>query len=183
MSGTVDGAFAQRLLRWFDTSGRHDLPWQHPRSPYRVWVSEIMLQQTQVASVIPYFNRFVRRFPSVASLAGAPLDEVLQHWAGLGYYARARNLHAAARLCVELHGGALPVDFAALCALPGIGRSTAGAILAQAHDLPFAILDGNVKRVLCRHAGIDGWPGSTAVEKVLWTIAEERLPAARLADY
>jgi A/G-specific adenine glycosylase len=175
--------FAERLLRWFDVSGRHDLPWQHPRSPYRVWVSEIMLQQTQVQTVIPYFERFVAALPDVAALAAADLDRVLALWSGLGYYARARNLHAAARRCVEAHGGELPADFEALCALPGIGRSTAGAILAQAHDQRFAILDGNVKRVLCRHAGVEGWPGGGAIEKALWTLAEERLPHARLADY
>ena len=175
--------FARALLAWFDRHGRHDLPWQHPRTPYRVWLSEIMLQQTQVATVVPYFLRFVERFPTLPDLAAASTDDVMAHWAGLGYYARARNLHAAAKACVVQHGGDLPRDFDALHALPGIGRSTAGAILAQAHDLPFAILDGNVKRVLCRHAGIDGWPGSTAVEKTLWTIAQERLPASRLADY
>ena len=175
--------FAERLLRWFDVSGRHDLPWQHPRSPYRVWLSEVMLQQTQVQTVVPYFERFVATLPDVAALAAADLDRVLALWSGLGYYARARNLHAAARLCVERHDGELPTDFDALCALPGIGRSTAGAILAQAHGARIAILDGNVKRVLCRHAGIDGWPGSSAVEKTLWTIAEERLPHGRMADY
>jgi A/G-specific adenine glycosylase len=175
--------FAARLLRWFDVSGRHDLPWQHPRTPYRVWLSEVMLQQTQVQTVIPYFERFVAALPDLPALAAADPDRVLALWSGLGYYARARHLHAAARLCVEHHGGDLPADFEALCALPGIGRSTAGAILAQAHGQRLAILDGNVKRVLCRHAGIDGWPGSSAVEKALWTLAEERLPDARLADY
>jgi A/G-specific adenine glycosylase len=183
MSAAEGPGFADRLLRWFDASGRHDLPWQHPRSPYRVWVSEIMLQQTQVQTVIPYFTRFIDALPDLPALAAADLDRVLALWSGLGYYARARNLHAAARLCVERHGGALPDDFDALCALPGIGRSTAGAILAQAHDRPFAILDGNVKRVLCRHAAIDGWPGSSTVEKALWTIAEARQPPARHADY
>jgi A/G-specific adenine glycosylase len=175
--------FAERLLRWFDVSGRHDLPWQHPRTPYRVWLSEVMLQQTQVQTVVRYFERFVTALPDVAALAAADPDRVLALWSGLGYYARARNLHRAARLCVERHGGELPRDFDALCALPGIGRSTAGAILAQAHGERVAILDGNVKRVLCRHAGIDGWPGSSAVEKTLWTIAEARLPPARMADY
>ena len=176
-------SFSERLLSWFDTSGRHDLPWQHPRSPYRVWLSEIMLQQTQVQTAIPYFNRFMTELPTLRDLAEADLDRVLALWAGLGYYARARNLHKTARLCVERHDGELPADIDALCALPGIGRSTAGAILAQAHGLPYAILDGNVKRTLCRFHGIDGWPGSSAIEKKLWDIAEAHLPATRLADY
>jgi A/G-specific adenine glycosylase len=133
--------------------------------------------------VVPYFERFVAALPDLRALAAADLDHVLALWSGLGYYARARHLHETARLCVERHGGELPTDFDALCALPGIGRSTAGAILAQAHGLPFAILDGNVKRVLCRHAAIDGWPGSTAVERTLWELAEARLPTGRLSDY
>jgi A/G-specific adenine glycosylase len=178
--------FASRLLRWFDQSGRHDLPWQHPRTPYRVWLSEIMLQQTQVRVVVPYFERFVAALPDVRALAGAELDEVLALWSGLGYYARARNLHAAARLCVERHGGDLPRDFDALVSLPGIGRSTAGAILSQAWGDRVAILDGNVKRVLCRVHAIDGWPGTPAVEKRLWALAEAQLdgvPDGRMADY
>jgi A/G-specific adenine glycosylase len=175
--------FASRLLAWFDRCGRHDLPWQHPRTPYRVWLSEIMLQQTQVRVVAPYFERFVAALPDVASLARAPLDEVLALWSGLGYYARARNLHAAAQRCLAEHGGELPRDIDALVALPGIGRSTAGAILAQAWGERFPILDGNVKRVLARWHGIDGWPGTPAVEKRMWTIAESQLPAHRLADY
>ena len=178
-----DDSFATRLLAWFDVSGRHDLPWQHPRTPYRVWLSEIMLQQTQVRVVVPYFERFVATLPDVAALARAPLDTVLALWSGLGYYARARNLHAAARLCVERHGGALPRDPEALMALPGIGRSTAGAILAQAWGDRFPILDGNVKRVLARVHGIDGWPGTPAVEKRMWDIAQAQLPDARMADY
>ncbi|GAB2504801.1 A/G-specific adenine glycosylase [Pseudoxanthomonas sangjuensis] len=175
--------FAGRLLSWFDRHGRHDLPWQHPRTPYRVWLSEIMLQQTQVATVIPYFLRFVEAFPTVTALANAATDEVMAHWAGLGYYARARNLHDAAKRCVELHGGDLPRDFDALLALPGIGRSTAGAILAQAWDDRFPILDGNVKRVLARYHGIAGHPGLPAIEKRLWSLAESHLPSSRLADY
>ena len=174
---------AATLLAWFDRCGRHDLPWQHPRTPYRVWLSEIMLQQTQVQVVAPYFERFVAALPDVASLAAAPLDDVLALWAGLGYYARARNLHAAALACVERHGGQLPRDFAALLALPGIGRSTAGAILAQAWGERFPILDGNVKRVLARLHGIEGWPGTPAVEKRMWLLAEAQLPQARMADY
>ena len=176
-------SYADALLAWFDVSGRHDLPWQHPRTPYRVWLSEIMLQQTQVRVVIPYFERFVAALPDLRALAAAPLDDVLALWSGLGYYARARNLHAAAQACVERHGGDLPRDLDALTALPGIGRSTAGAILSQAWGDRFAILDGNVKRVLCRVHGIAGWPGAPAVEKRLWAIAESLLPDARLADY
>ncbi|HVR82625.1 MAG TPA: A/G-specific adenine glycosylase [Luteimonas sp.] len=175
--------FSLRLLAWFDICGRHDLPWQHPRTPYRVWLSEVMLQQTQVQVVIPYFERFVAALPDIAALAAAPLDEVLALWSGLGYYARASNLHAAAKRCVEVHDGELPCDLDALMALPGIGRSTAGAILAQAWGERFPILDGNVKRVLARWHGIDGWPGLPAIEKRLWTLAEQHLPDARLADY
>ena len=176
-------SFAARLLDWFDHAGRHDLPWQHPRTPYRVWVAEIMLQQTQVKTATPYFQRFVAAFPTLPDLAAASLDEVLAQWSGLGYYARARNLHASARQCVELHGGELPRDFDALMALPGIGRSTAGAIVAQAWGDRLPILDGNVKRVLTRYHGISGWPGLPAVEKQLWTLAQAHLPDARLADY
>ncbi len=175
--------YADRLLQWFDRHGRHGLPWQHPRTPYRVWLSEIMLQQTQVATVVPYFQRFLLAFPTLPDLAAASTDAVMAQWAGLGYYARARNLHAAAKHCVELHGGDLPRDFDALHALPGIGRSTAGAILAQAWDLRFPILDGNVKRVLARYHGIAGWPGLPAIEKQLWALAEGHLPPARMADY
>jgi A/G-specific adenine glycosylase len=182
MKSSAD-AFAASLLKWFDHSGRHDLPWQHPREPYRVWVSEIMLQQTQVRVAIPFFERFMVAFPTLPLLAAAPLDDVLAQWSGLGYYARARNLHAAARRCVELHGGALPRDVEALVALPGIGRSTAAAILAQAWGERFAILDGNVKRVLARYHGISGWPGLPAVEKQLWALAERHLPAGRMPDY
>ncbi|RYG14083.1 MAG: A/G-specific adenine glycosylase [Burkholderiales bacterium] len=179
----TDDRFASQLLAWFDVAGRHDLPWQHPRTPYRVWLAEIMLQQTQVRTVMPYFARFVQAFPTLVDLAEASLDEVLAQWSGLGYYARARNLHAAARTCVELHEGELPRDFDALLALPGIGRSTAGAILSQAWGDRFAILDGNVKRVLARYHGIAGWPNTPAVEKQLWTLAQDHLPHARLADY
>jgi A/G-specific adenine glycosylase len=175
--------FAATLLAWFDRNGRHDLPWQHPRTPYRMWLAEIMLQQTQVQTVIPYYRRFLDALPTLPALAAANLDEVLALWSGLGYYARARNLHRAAQLCVEGHGGELPRDFAALAALPGIGRSTAGAILAQAHGDRFAILDGNVKRTLARYHGIAGWPGSSAVERRLWELSEAALPEGRLADY
>lgn len=178
--------FPARLLHWFDTHGRHDLPWQHPRTPYRVWLSEIMLQQTQVSVVKDYFQRFVAALPSLPDLAAAQQDEVLALWSGLGYYSRARNLHAAAKQCVALHHGDLPRDLQQLTALPGIGRSTAGAILAQSWGISAAILDGNVKRVLTRLHGIEGWPGSGAIEKQLWVIAEAALqdvPPARMADY
>jgi len=175
--------FAPRLLRWFDVNGRHDLPWQHPRTPYRVWLSEIMLQQTQVKTVIPYFERFVTALPTLPALAAAPRDDVMALWSGLGYYARARNLQAAAQRCVELHDGELPRDIDALTALPGIGRSTAAAILSQAWGDRHAILDGNVKRVLTRFHGIDGYSGTPVVEKQLWTLAESHLPPARMADY
>ncbi len=175
--------FAARLLRWFDVHGRHDLPWQHPRTPYRVWLSEIMLQQTQVASVIPYFERFIARFPDLDALARTTLDDVLALWSGLGYYSRARNLHRAAAICAEQHASQLPTTMEALLALPGIGRSTAAAILAQAHGERVAILDGNVKRVLARHAGIDGLASAPAVERQLWAEAEAQLPTSRMADY
>ncbi len=175
--------FAERLLAWFDRDGRHDLPWQHPRTPYRVWLAEIMLQQTQVQTVIPYYLRFLEALPSLPELAAADTDRVLALWSGLGYYARARNLHRAAQVCVAEHGGDLPRDFEAMAALPGIGRSTAGAILAQAHGDRFAILDGNVKRTLARYHGIAGWPGSGPVEKKMWELAQQHLPDQRLADY
>ncbi|MCL7713740.1 A/G-specific adenine glycosylase [Stenotrophomonas mori] len=178
--------FPTQLLAWFDRHGRHDLPWQHPRSPYRVWLSEIMLQQTQVATVIPYFQRFTQAFPTLPDLAAADNDTLMAHWAGLGYYARARNLHAAARQCVQQHGGELPCDFDALLALPGIGRSTAGAILSQAWNASFPILDGNVKRVLARFHGIAGFPGLPVAEKRMWALAAAHVagvPPARMADW
>jgi len=175
--------FARDLLAWFDRHGRKDLPWQHPRTPYRVWLSEVMLQQTQVRTVIAYFERFVAALPTLQSLADAPQDSVLALWSGLGYYSRARNLHRAAQLCVEKHGGELPRDFDALAALPGIGRSTAGAILAQAFGLRFPILDGNVRRVLARCHGVRGWPGEKAVQRELWTHADAHTPGERVADY
>lgn len=188
MSTTPADTFATRLLAWFDVSGRHDLPWQHPRTPYRVWLSEIMLQQTQVKTAAPYFERFVAALPTLRDLAVAPLDDVLALWSGLGYYARARNLHAAAKRCVELHGGDLPRDLDALTALPGIGRSTAAAIASQAWGERCAILDGNVKRVMSRYHGIDGYPGLPAVEKQLWALVEGHVERAqlsppRMADY
>ena len=175
--------FAPRLLAWFDEHGRKDLPWQRDISPYRVWVSEIMLQQTQVATVIPYFERFMVSFPDVTRLADAHVDEVLGHWSGLGYYARARNLHKAAQRIRDEYDGRFPDDFDAVIGLPGIGRSTAGAILSIARRQRHPILDGNVKRVLARHAAIDGWPGTASVANALWALAEERTPDKRVHDY
>ncbi len=176
-------SFADRLLAWFDRHGRKDLPWQHERTPYSVWLSEIMLQQTQVATVIPYYQRFLQRFPSVNALADASLDEVLEHWAGLGYYSRARNLHRAAQNIRDDLNGEFPADLEQLQSLPGVGRSTAGAILAQAFGQRGVILDGNVKRVLTRYAGLRDWPGSAAAQKQLWQLADELTPDQRLADY
>ena len=175
--------FATRLLAWYDQHGRHDLPWQVRGNPYPVWVSEIMLQQTQVATVIPYFNRFMEQFPDIAALADADIDQVLHHWSGLGYYARARNLHTAAKRIMAEHDGVFPVEADNVIALPGIGRSTAAAILSQSFDERHAILDGNVKRVLSRHAMIDGWPGSRATEQQLWELSEALTPDQRCADY
>jgi A/G-specific adenine glycosylase len=171
------------VLDWFDHSGRKDLPWQTDTSPYRVWISEIMLQQTQVQTVIPYFQRFTRTFPDVVTLARAQQDEVLHLWTGLGYYARARNLHRAAQIVADDFGGVFPNDIDRLCKLPGIGRSTAGAIVSIAFRQRAAILDGNVKRVLARHAAVEGWPGQTAVHRQLWQIAEHYTPDQRCADY
>jgi len=176
-------SYSQRLLEWWDEHGRKNLPWQHPRTPYRVWISEIMLQQTQVATVITYFERWIHTFPDISNLAAASLDDALALWSGLGYYARARNLHKAAIQCVEVHGGNLPLTTRELCALPGIGESTANAIISQSTDLPAAVLDGNVRRTLARHAAIEGWTGKSAVQKVLWEEAKTRLPDERGADY
>lgn len=173
---------AEPLLHWFDRAGRKALPWQG-RDAYGVWISEIMLQQTQVATVIPYFHRFMERFPDVHSLANAPLDEVLHLWTGLGYYARARNLHRAAKVLVDQHQGVMPQSHEVLQSLPGIGRSTAAAILAQAYHLRHAILDGNVKRVLARCFGIHGYTGDKKIEAQLWQHAERCTPNTRVADY
>jgi A/G-specific adenine glycosylase len=175
--------FGQRVLEWFDAHGRQRLPWKENPTPYRVWVSEIMLQQTQVATVVPYYERFLARFPDLRALADAELDEVLRLWAGLGYYARARHLHQTARLVRDRYDGALPLDSAILQNLPGIGRSTAGAILALAAGQRQPILDGNVKRLLARFAAVDGWPGQSRVLAALWALAERYTPAARVADY
>jgi len=176
-------AFSTRLLEWFDGFGRKHLPWQQNATPYRVWVSEVMLQQTQVATVIPYYQRFMARFPTVQDLARAPLDEVMHLWTGLGYYARARNLQACAQALVAKHNGEFPTDIESVVALPGIGRSTAGAILALSRDERHPILDGNVKRVLARVFGIEGDPKSADVIGKMWTQAEACTPKTRVGAY
>jgi A/G-specific adenine glycosylase len=177
------GDFASAVLHWFDRHGRRDLPWQRPPTPYRVWVSEIMLQQTRVGVVIPYFERFIERFPTLRSLAAADLDDVLHLWSGLGYYARARNLHRAARIALDRYRGELPNDIGALQSLPGIGRSTAGAVLSLALGQRHPILDGNCKRVLSRCFAIAGWPGHSAVLAELWRLSDRLTPHQRVAQY
>ena len=176
-------SFASRIILWQQRHGRHTLPWQTGRDPYRIWLSEIMLQQTQVATVIPYFERFVARFPNLRSLAAAQEDDVLTLWSGLGYYSRARNLHAAACSINEQHGGEFPATPDTIAQLPGVGRSTAAAIAALAFGQPCAILDGNVKRVLARHGGVPGWPGDRKVETTLWQLAESRMPKTAIEAY
>ena len=175
--------FSRRVLKWFDAHGRKQLPWKEDPTPYRVWVSEIMLQQTQVATVIPYYQRFMAHFPDIGTLAAAESDEVLRCWAGLGYYARARHLHQAARILCDQYGGVLPLDSEMLQGLPGIGRSTAGAILALAAGQRQPILDANVKRLLARFAAVEGWPGQSRVLAALWNLAERYTPTERVADY
>ena len=172
-------AFAARIVAWQQATGRRDLPWQGLRDPYRVWLSEIMLQQTQVGTVVPYYLRFVARYPEVGALARADPGDVMRLWAGLGYYARARNLHACARQVVAVHGGEFPRSARGLAQLPGIGRSTAAAIAAFCFDERAPILDGNARRVLARQFGIPGYPGAAAVERELWVCAEALLPPAR----
>jgi len=176
-------SFSEAVLHWYQKHGRKYLPWQQDRTPYRVWISEIMLQQTQVATVIPYYERFMERFPDIVSLADAKSDEVLHYWSGLGYYARARNLHKAALIVRDRYQGEFPQDFALVAELPGIGRSTAGAILSLACNQRHAILDGNVKRVLARYFMIDGWPGSTNTLNQLWNKAEQLTPKGDVASY
>jgi len=176
-------SFGRRISEWQSKHGRHALPWQHSRDAYRIWISEIMLQQTQVSTVIPYYERFVARFPDVAALATAALDDVLAHWSGLGYYSRARNLHRAAQMVRERHGGSFPNRFDEVAALPGIGRSTAGAIMVFAYGARYPILDGNVKRVLARVFGIAGYPGDKAVADALWSTAERVMPVEALQAY
>ncbi|MCU7906176.1 MAG: A/G-specific adenine glycosylase [Candidatus Thiodiazotropha sp. (ex Epidulcina cf. delphinae)] len=176
-------AFSKQVLDWFDRRGRKHLPWQQSRDPYRIWVSEIMLQQTRVNTVIDYFERFMQAFPDMAALAQAEPDRVMHHWSGLGYYSRARNLHRSAGLVMERHRGELPNDIEALQALPGIGRSTAGAIRSLAFGKFAPILDGNVKRVLARCFTIEGWPGQSRVLRHLWQLSEALTPRQRTADY
>ena len=175
--------FATRLLDWYDRHGRKHLPWQQDINAYRVWISEIMLQQTQVTTVIPYFEKFMARFPTVGDLADAELDEVLHHWTGLGYYARGRNLHKAAMQVMADHGGQMPSDPESLESLPGIGRSTAGAIAAIAANVRAPILDGNVKRVLARFHAVPGYPGESRVAKALWAACRCPHARERVADY
>ena len=176
-------SFSQKVLSWFDLHGRRDLPWQHDRTPYRVWVSEIMLQQTQVITVIAYYKRFIQRFPTLADLASSPADDVLHLWSGLGYYARARNLHDSAKIIFFQWGGAFPKDINRLLQLPGIGRSTAGAILSLSLDQRHPILDGNIKRVLSRYHAIDEWPGKSSVANQLWLFADKYTPNSNVAKY
>lgn len=176
-------AFAEKLIAWQQAHGRHDLPWQQTRDPYAVWVSEIMLQQTQVSAVIGYYDRFMQRFPTIASLAEAEQDEVMRYWSGLGYYSRARNLHHAAQTIMREHSGNFPTDFYTIQTLKGIGRSTAAAISVFAFNQRQTILDGNVKRMLARLYAIDGWPGLPDVEKRLWQLAETLLPEQGLPAY
>ena len=175
--------FSDKVLNWFDQQGRKDLPWQQDINPYRVWVSEIMLQQTQVKTVIPYYQRFMQSFPTVEALAKATQDDVLKHWSGLGYYARGRNLHKSAQMVCNEFSGAFPVTLDEMQSLPGIGRSTAAAILSIAHNQQQAILDGNVKRVIARVFAVSGWPGQSAVLKKFWMLAEKLVPDSRNADY
>lgn len=175
--------FSTRLIAWQKQFGRHDLPWQNTTDPYAIWVSEIMLQQTQVAAVIGYYSKFMQRFPTIAALAAATQDEVLQYWSGLGYYSRARNLHNAAQMIMDEHGGVFPHDFESIQQLSGIGRSTAAAIASFAFGQTQTILDGNVKRVLTRHFAIEGWPGTPKIEKALWSLAESLLPERDIQAY
>ncbi|MES1981576.1 MAG: A/G-specific adenine glycosylase [Pseudomonadota bacterium] len=175
-------AFAQRIIEWQRQHGRHGLPWQHTDA-YCVWLSEIMLQQTQVATVVPYYQRFIAHFPDIAALATATQDQVLQQWSGLGYYSRARNLHRAAQIIMEQHSGIFPQRYEDILALPGIGRSTAGAISAFVFKQRCAILDGNVKRVLARYCAIEGYPGQQQIEAQLWRQAEALLPVHEVATY
>jgi A/G-specific adenine glycosylase len=175
--------FANRLIAWQKIYGRHDLPWQNTSDPYAIWVSEIMLQQTQVTAVIGYYSKFMQHFPNISSLANATQDEVLQHWSGLGYYSRARNLHNSAMTIMDDHDGQFPQDFETIQSLSGIGRSTAAAIASFAFNQVQTILDGNVKRVLARHFLVEGWPSSPKVEKELWQLAENLLPEHDMVAY
>lgn len=175
--------FADRIITWQKQHGRHDLPWQRTHDAYRIWLSEVMLQQTQVATVIPYYERFVERFPDVRALASAPIESVMASWAGLGYYSRARNLHRCAQQVADVYGGEFPREVEHLAQLPGVGRSTAAAIAALAFGERAAILDGNVRRVLARHCGIEGYPGQPKIERQFWQRAESLLPAIEIEAY
>jgi A/G-specific adenine glycosylase len=179
----VTESLAQRVIEWQKVFGRHDLPWQNTTDAYRIWLSEVMLQQTQVVTVVDYYQRFLRQFPTVADLAAASIDEVLALWSGLGYYSRARNLHRCAQVVVEQYGGQFPMSQTDLATLPGIGRSTAAAISAFAYGQSTAILDGNVKRVFCRVFGIEGYPGKAPIENQLWQIAEVEKPVGGVQAY
>lgn len=181
-AATLPTGFARHLIEWQRQAGRHDLPWQQTRDPYRVWLSEVMLQQTQVSTVLSYYPRFLQRFPDVHALANAAEDEVLALWSGLGYYSRARNLHRCAQVVVADHGGRFPASAQALQALPGIGASTAAAIAAFCFGERISILDGNVRRVLTRLLAFDGDLASAAAQKRLWVLAQELLPAQPTAD-
>jgi A/G-specific adenine glycosylase len=183
MAPSVQHALAREVIAWQLVSGRHGLPWQNTTEAYRIWLSEIMLQQTQVTAVIPYYQKFLTSFPTIQQLAQASIDSVLAHWAGLGYYSRARNLHRCAQLVCERHNGVFPNDQAALIDLPGIGRSTAAAILAFAYGTSTPILDGNVKRVFCRYFGITGFPGETKNHNALWLVAEREMPTEGVQAY
>jgi A/G-specific adenine glycosylase len=176
LATSTESPVATAIVRWHATHGRHDLPWQQNRTPYRVWISEIMLQQTQVSTVIPYYERFMERFPSITALADAPIDDVLHLWTGLGYYARARNLHRAAQRIRDEFSGEFPQTFDEVASLPGIGRSTAGAILALSRRDRFPILDGNVKRVLSRYFGIEGDLSERAATERMWALSDKCTP-------
>ncbi|MBJ7555737.1 A/G-specific adenine glycosylase [Marinomonas spartinae] len=175
--------FAPRVLAWFDKHGRKNLPWQENKTPYRVWISEIMLQQTQVTTVIPYYQKFMAAFPTVEALAKANQEEVLAHWSGLGYYARARNMHKTAKILVDEWDSQFPDSVEGVCELPGIGRSTASAILSISRGVQAAILDGNVKRVLARFHAVPIWPGERKTEEAMWELAEHYMPSERCGDY
>lgn len=179
----TEAPFAKAVLDWYQQYGRKHLPWQQHKTLYGVWLSEVMLQQTQVATVIPYFERFLTRFPNVVALANAPIDEVLHLWTGLGYYARARNLHKAAQQIRDQFNGEFPTDFEAVFGLAGVGRSTAGAILSSVLNAPYPILDGNVKRVLSRYFAQEGWSGEKSVENRLWQLSSQVTPTTQVADF
>jgi A/G-specific adenine glycosylase len=175
--------FSQILLQWYDQYGRKDLPWQHPRTAFRVWISEVMLQQTQVKTVIPYFLRFIERFPDIETLASASEDDVLAHWSGLGYYSRARNIHRTAKIIESEHKGHFPNQLSTLLALPGIGESTAAAIASLAFNQSTAILDGNVKRVLSRYFLVEPTIDPSTMKQKLWQLAKNCMPKTQCADY